>query len=367
MIQQTYWIISGRDVVRQYVKRCLVCFRHRAKACNQKMSDLPAARVIPTRPFQRCGVDFAGPFTLRRTIGGRSNQTCKSYVCVFVCFVTRAIHLELVSDLTSDSFMASFKRFIARRGLCSDIYSDCGTNFVGADTEIKRIYEFVQSADSGQRIQQFLSARSVKWHFNPPSSPHFGGLWESGVRVVKGHLRRVIGTTSLNFEEYATLLAQVESCVNSRPLAPLSCNPEDLSALTPGHFLIGAPLNALPEHDLTDIKLNRLSRWQHCQQLAQHFWRRWHNEYLHQLQQRHKWNSVSENLAVGTMVLMKDERLSPTEWKLGRILHTHPGPDGLVRVVTVKTSGGELKRPIVKLCPLPFDQPSSASSSSSFE
>ncbi|CAG7723225.1 unnamed protein product [Allacma fusca] len=167
--------------------------------------------------------------------------------------------------------MASLKRFIARRGLCSDIYSDCGTNFVGADREIWRIYEFVQSTDSGQRIQQFLSARSVTWHFNPPSSPHFGGLWESGVRVVKGHLRHAIGLTSLNFEDYATLLAQVESCVNSRPLDPLSCNPEDLSVLTPGNFLIGAPLNTLPEPDLTCTKLNRLSRCQHCQQLSQHF------------------------------------------------------------------------------------------------
>ncbi|CAG7824546.1 unnamed protein product, partial [Allacma fusca] len=164
------------------------------------------------------------------------------------------------------------------------------------------------------------------------------------------------GSTSLNFEEYATLLAQVESCVNSRPLSPLSCDPEDLSALTPGHFLIGAPLNALPEPDLTETKINRLSRWQLCQQLAQHFWKRWNQEYLHQLQQRNKWNLSSENLKVGTLVLLKDERLPPTEWKLGRIIQVHPGPDGLVRVVTLKTESGELKRPIVKLCPLPLEQ-----------
>ncbi|CAG7835706.1 unnamed protein product [Allacma fusca] len=165
------------------------------------------------------------------------------------------------------SFLASFKRFISRRGLCSDIYSDCGSNFVGADKEIRRIYEFVRSADSGQRIQHFLSARSVTWHYNPPASPHFGSLWESGVRVVKGHLRRLIGSTSLNFEEYATLLAQA-----------------------------------------------------------------------------------------GTLVLLKDERLPPTEGKLGRIVQVHPGPDGLVRVATLKTESGELKKPIVKLCPLPLEQ-----------
>ncbi|CAG7784714.1 unnamed protein product [Allacma fusca] len=211
----------------------------------------------------------------------------------------------------------------------------------------------IQFKGSSSSLQPIVSP----WHFNPPSTPHFGGLWESGVRVVKVNLKRVIGTTTLNFEEFATLLAQVESCVNSRPLSPSSSNPEDLTALTAGHFLIGAPLNSLPEPDLTDTKLSRLSRWQLCEQLSQHFWKRWHTEYLLQLQQRHKWNSSSENLKEGTLVLLKDERLPPTQWKLGRILQVHPGHDGLVRVVTIKTSTGEFKRPIVKLCPLPFEQP----------
>ncbi|CAG7820182.1 unnamed protein product [Allacma fusca] len=235
------------------------------------------------------------------------------------------------------------------------MFSDCGSNFVGADKELARDLEFLRAADNVQRVTRSLSSVGVTWHFNPPSSPHFGGLWESGVGVVKGHLKRVTGTTTLNFEELATVLAQVEACVNSRPLTPLSSDPEELSALTPGHFLIGGPLNAIPEPDLSEINISRLSRWQRCQQLAQEFWKRWHDDYLCTLQKRTKWSSTSANVKEGTLVLLKDERLPPMKWKLGRITATHPGKDELVRVVSVKTADGEFKRPIVKICPLPVD------------
>ncbi|CAG7637498.1 unnamed protein product, partial [Allacma fusca] len=111
------------------------------------------------------------------------------------------------------------------------------------------------------KVTSSLSSVSIRWHFNPPSAPHFGGIWEAGVKLVKNHMKRVIGTTTLNFEELTTVLAQIEACVNSRPISPLSTDPGDLSALTPGHFLIGQPLNSVPEPDLTELKITRLSRW----------------------------------------------------------------------------------------------------------
>ncbi|XP_071644259.1 uncharacterized protein [Temnothorax longispinosus] len=161
-----------------------------------------------------------------------------------------AVHLDVVSDYTTEAFLAAFRRFISRRGLCEELYSDCGTNFVGADRVLRKLFR-ASSAD-GRRLAHVAATESVKWHFNPPAAPHFGGLWEAAVKSTKFHLRRVIGETTLTFEEMSTFLAQVEACLNSRPLQVLSDDPDDMSALTPGHFLIGAPLLAVSEPSLID-------------------------------------------------------------------------------------------------------------------
>ncbi|KMQ82668.1 hypothetical protein RF55_22199, partial [Lasius niger] len=222
------------------------------------MGSLPRARVTPSRPFQHTGVDFAVPIWLR-TSKGRGHKAYKAFVSVFVCFSSRAVHLEVVSDYSADAFLAAFRRFVARRGVCQAIYSDCGTNFVGADSQLKALFREVN--DDAQRIIGRLADDGIRWHFNPPAAPHFGGLWEAAVKALKHHLRRVLGETKLTFEEMATFLAEVEACLNSRPLQALTDDPEDLDALTPGHFLIGAPLNAIPEPSLLDVPVNRLSRW----------------------------------------------------------------------------------------------------------
>jgi hypothetical protein len=151
-----------------------------------------------------------------------------------------------------------------------------------------------------------------------------------------------------------TLLTQIEACLNSRPLTPVSSDPDDLSALTSGHFLTGAPLNAVPEHDLLSLTTGRLKRWQLVQQLQQQFWRRWSNEYITRLQQRPKWLQQQQQPSVNDLVLVKDDRFPPQKWKLARIIKLHQGSDGLARVATLKTAEGEVTRPIVKLCLLPI-------------
>jgi len=202
------------------------------------------------------------------------------------------------------------------------------------------------------QFASYHADRGTTRHFNPPAAPHQGGLWEAGVKSVKFHLKRVIGAHVLTFEEFQTVLAQVEACLNSRPLCAMSCDPADVTALTPGHFLIGQPLTAVQEPDITHLKINRLSRWQLTQQMKQHFWKRWSGEYLSSLQQRFKWNAKRENLRIGDLVLVKDDQQPPMKWKMGRIIDTHPDHDNTVRVVSVKTSEGEYTRPVVKLCPL---------------
>lgn len=340
LVSQQFWILSPRRAIRHVLSKCLKCFRAKPSATTPFMGDLPSPRVNQVKPFQCVGVDFGGPYFV--TLGKRRGiKSEKAYICLFVCFATKAIHLELVSDLSSDAFLAALRRFISRRGRCTRIFSDCGTNFVGAARELS---QFIREATESEKIE---------WSFNPPSAPHFGGLWESGIKAVKTHLIRVVGNQILTYEEFYTVLVQIEAVLNSRPLCPLSSDPSDLSVLTPGHFLTLEPLTSFPDPDLTNLNISRLNRWQLVQRLHQDFWKRWHAEYLQTLQQRNKWAKDTKAIEPGMLVLIKNEQTPPLYWRLGRVVQTHPGHDGICRTATVKTTQGLLQRPVVKLCPLP--------------
>lgn len=283
------------------------------------MATLLTARTTPGRPFKRCGVDYMGPVGVASRTG-RAPIITKAYVCLFICFATRAIHLELVSDASTAQFMQALRRFIARRGPISDIWSDNGTNFVGANSYMQEIAKKQQKWAKGKVAQIF----NVKWDFIVPNAPSWGGLWESGVKSVKKHLLRVIGTQNLTFEEYATRLTQVEACVNSRPIAPLSDDPNDLNALTPGHFLIGENLITLKEPDcLIDEKSNYLKRWEMVQQLYQQIWKRWHEEYISSIMLRSKWKGEQRNLQTDDLVIIREDNLPPSKWQLGRVMENY--------------------------------------------
>ncbi|CAG7725597.1 unnamed protein product, partial [Allacma fusca] len=294
-LQKKYWIIRGKSLVRKLINQCKVCVLHKAETMSQVMGNLPQHRVTPSRPFSHVGIDYAGPVLLR-SWKGRKSKPLKAYIALFICCSTKAIHMELVSDMTSETFIQALHRFTARRGRPTHIYSDCGTNFIGANRELKEFLQFVKTQEHNDRVSRDLADKGIQWSFNPPGAPHMGGLWEAGVKSAKFHLRRCLGDTSLTFEEYCTLLCEVEACLNSRPLTPSSPDPTDLLPISPGHFLIGAPLEAIPEPDLCELKVSHLSRWQHVQQMSQHFWNRWSQEYLRQLQRRPKWNVEHPNL-----------------------------------------------------------------------
>lgn len=261
------------------------------------------------------------------------------------------MHLEVVSDYTAEAFLAALRRFTSRRGFCRYMYSDCGTNFVGADAQLRLF--FSASNSEQRRIADQLANDQIQWRFNPPSAPHFGGLWEAAAKSFKHHLRRVLGETTLTYEEMSTLLAQIEACLNSRPLQALTDDPHDLTALTPGHFLIGTALNAVPEPSLLDAPTNRLSRWQLLPRMRDHFWNRWSREYLHSLLQRPKWWASNEQIQVGRLCLLRNEATPPTRWPLARITRVHPGEDGRIRVVIARTASSELVRPLAKIILLP--------------
>lgn len=347
-----YWIMSGKNIIRWTIHKCVTCFRYTATSSQQLMGDLPEPRVTMARPFKNSGVDFAGPLTIKFSVG-RGSRTTKAYVALFICFSTKAIHLDAVSDLSTSAFLAAFRRFCGRRGICTNIYSDCGTNFVGASKKLQNGGNEWAKHLNGE-MRDTLSTAGTQWHFIPPGSPHFGGLWEAGVKSMKHHFKR-ISNHNLTFEELSTILCQIESCLNSRPLYPMSNDPDDIMALTPGHFLIGEPLLAVPEGNLMETPVHQLHKWRKLQGIYQEFWKHWNAEYLTRLQQRPKWKKEIKNVEPGNLVLIRDEQLPPSKWLLGRIMETQPGRDGFTRVVTIKTKNTILKRPITKVCPLPID------------
>lgn len=352
-LRRSCWILRARKTIRSVIDKCVICQRVRGQTATQLMADLPAVRVTRKRPFLHTGVDFCGPFRIRLS-KIRGSKIYKGYVALFVCMTIKAVHLEPVRDLSSESFLMAFQRLVSRRGICTDLYSDCGTNFVGAKKLLDADERAYIKSLHESLVNQFAN-QGVTFHFNPPAAPSFGGLWESNVRRVKHHLKRIIGDRAVTFEFLSTLLARIEAVLNSRPLTPASDDPNDFNFLTPGHFLIGEALTAIPEPCITSDPVQFANEYRTMLKQVQTFWNIWQKDYLQTLQTRPKWLNQMTNLKIGDVVLIKDTRLPPLKWLMGRIIETHPGADGLVRVCTIKTQMGIFKRPINKLAPLPIE------------
>ncbi|KAL1447478.1 hypothetical protein WDU94_008923, partial [Cyamophila willieti] len=350
IIRKKYWIIGGRDIVRQQVMKCVVCFKNNPSNVNPIMADLPPCRVQESKAFLHCGVDYAGPFnvTISRHRGVKSQ---KAYLCLFICMTTKALHLELASSLTTESFLSCLRRIIARRGTVKVLYCDQGTNFVGASNMLSDIYKFLDSKPFKDAFENELLNQRIEFRFNPPASPHFGGLWESNVRRVKTHLYKVIGSQILSYEELYTIFTEIELICNTKPLCSIDSDASAPQALTPAHFLMQQPAESLLCAGEVPLPLSQ--RFKLVSQLVQSFWKRFSNEYLSQLQERAKWLKDDMQLKPGLLVLIKSDNSPVLSWPLGRILEVYPGQDGIVRVARVQTKGGELRRPAVKLCPLP--------------
>lgn len=347
-----FHIIGKRKAIRDVNRQCVCCKRVAAKPLNQKMGNLPKERITPDRPFSNVGIDYAGPFYVKYGYV-RKPTVVKAYACIFVSLSVKAVHIELVTSLTTEAFIACLRRFVARRGKPVLIMSDNGTNFVGAKRELHELSQFLHSQETNNKISRFCSIDNIQWRFIPERAPHFGGIWEAAVKSAKYHLKRVVGDHKLTFEELSTVMAQVEACLNSRPIAPLPLEGETIEPLTPGHFLIGGSLLAIPDHSESYHSIPLLKRWHLVQSIVRHVWQRWSSEYLTTLSKVTKWHYSSNNLKLGDIVLVKEDALiTPTKWPLAKVIQVHPGADGHVRVVTVKTSNGTYKRPVTKIVPL---------------
>ena len=318
-----------------------MCRKMYSSPMCQKMANLPPERCLPDHPpFTNTGVDLFGPLHVKL---GRSDV--KRYGCVYTCFTTRAIHLEVLNSLEADSFINGFLRFISRRGRPSKIWSDNGTNLVGAQSELSRGLRQLDRKSVIAAARQ----KMVEWSFNPPLASHQGGVWERQIRTIRRILVALINTSARMSDEILhTTLCCVEAIVNSRPITKCSSDICDDSPLSPNHLLLMKSDSTLPWGDCHDGDTYR-KRWRQVQHLSDQFWRRWLKEYLPELQKRHKWQQVLYDLKVGDLVLVMDEGSPRGAWPLGLVTATNRGRDGLVRSAKIKTKSTVMTRPITKL------------------
>jgi hypothetical protein len=343
-LRTKYWVIGARNVIRGIISNCFVCRRWRSPAVEQQMADLPECRAAcDGAPFSHTGIDVFGPFMVKQ---GRARV--KRYGCVFTCMTMRAVHLEVLHSLDTDSLINALIRFIARRGCPKHIYCDNGTNLVGAERQLRKSLQAIDS----NKVGNFLQSRDVQWNFIPPAASHMGGSWERMIGTVKKVLAPLLIEQVLTDESLLTLLAMVEDIVNGRPITSVSTDPDDLQALTPNDLLRPPSSNfSLPEFDAASAR----RRWRQVQHMADAFWKRWLKEYFPKLKARQKWTKQTVNLKVDDVVLIV-ENCRRSDWPIGRILEVFPSADGLVRKVRVQTRASSLVRPVTKLCLLEASQ-----------
>ncbi|GFX10135.1 integrase catalytic domain-containing protein [Trichonephila clavipes] len=296
-VRLRFWALGGRNLARKTVHTCVVCFKCKPIPSSQIMGNLPYERVNMAPPFSITGLDLGGPYfvTYKHQRKGVLN---KIYVCVCICFVTRAIHLEILSDLTSDAIIATLKRFMSRRGKCSKIFTDNATNFVGANSQLKVFYKTLNFPD--QNLAAYFTEEGIEWNFIPPRAPHMGGLWEAGIKSVKYHLKRALGRSRLTYEEFETVIIQVEGILNSRPLTPIS--------------------NDFDNFEIKPLAENNKGNSGSLE--------KWSTDYLNTLQQRGKWMIEKDNVMCGTMVIVKEDFTPVCNWLLGRVVEVYHGSDG---------------------------------------
>ncbi|XP_052445918.1 uncharacterized protein LOC127987587 [Carassius gibelio] len=343
-LRRTYWVLRGREAVRRHQHQCGECRKWKGQPEVPRMADLPLVRQQLFKPaFFSTGMDCFGPYIIKI---GRRNE--KRWGILFKCLTTRAVHIDLLMSIDSDSFLMALRRFIARRGKPNELLSDQGTNFKGGERELNESFAALH-----EELQVHLASQQIKFVFNPPGAPHFGGCWEREIRSIKVALKVTLGAQTVTEEVLRTVLTEIEGILNSKPLGYTSSDISDIDPITPNCFIIGRRDASLPQVVYQDSGVLSRRRWRHSQLLADHFWRHFIKYYLPSLQVRQKWKSEKRNLQIGDIVMIVDSQLPRALWPVGKITEVHPGADDRVSSATVQVEKRMYTRPVPRLVKLP--------------
>ncbi|XP_047674529.1 uncharacterized protein LOC125145500 [Tachysurus fulvidraco] len=332
-----YWVIGGSKVIANYIKQCVTCRRARRPTETQRMADLPINPTEPSPPFSYCGIDCFGPFHTKQ---GRKEQ--KRYGLIFTCLSSRAVHVEMLDDLTTDAFINALRCFIAICRAVREIRSDQGSNFVGAKNELSRALKEVDK----DRLTAYLAQKQCDFTMNVPDASHMGGIWERQIRTVRSVLSWVLSQSAGRLDDASlrTFFYEAMSIINSRPLSVNTLNdPKSLEPLTPNHLLtMKASVPLPPPGKFVAEDMYARKRWRRVQYLTEQFWCRWRREYLANITFRQRWHSPKRNVRIGDIVIVKEEEIPRNEWRLGRVFDVCKDEDGLVRKVTIQIGDRKL-------------------------
>ncbi|XP_055923206.1 uncharacterized protein LOC129953772 [Eupeodes corollae] len=345
-LRRKFWIVRGRQLVKSVIQKCEVCKRLLASPGSEPIAPLPRERMLTSKPFEMTGIDYAGPLYIKNPTDNGSPS--KTYILLLTCGAIRAVHLELVTDLTTECCVLALRRFFARRGKPRIIYSDNAKTFKCASKELKVLNDIVGS----ELVQGFANNEGIRWKFIAERAAWWGGFWERLVRSVKVVLKLTIGRAVLNFEELRTLLVEVESVINARPLTYISDDPKDISPLTPSHFLTGFHFSLdtldMPRFDEGKTSHNLRVKWDARLKTLRAFWKRWKLEYLQQLRSLHQYKiGGSTKIQTNDVVILHDSSVSKLFWKLAVVEEVYPGRDGKIRACIIRLADvTRLRRPV---------------------
>ena len=344
-----YYIVGCTAAVSSCIFNCVVCRKFRGKTQYQKMGDLPEERMQPSPPFLYTGFDCFGPFTVK---DGRKEY--KRYGLIFTCMSSRAVHIEILDDLSTDAFLNGLRCFIALRGNVRQLRSDRGSNFIGAKNELSKL---MNELDQG-KLKTFLQTHGCDFVQHIPHSSHMGGVWERQIRSIRNILMVLLKNAAgrVNSSTLRTFFYEVMSIINSRPLSVENLtDPLGPEPITPNHLLtmktdvISHPPGIFLREDLYGRRC-----WRKVQYLAERFWSQWQKEYLLNLQHRQKWNQRRRDFQVGDIVIVKEDNPIRSHWKLARVIEVFPSQDNIVRKVKLLIAdskltdkGSRIKKPTI--------------------
>ena len=321
---------------------------------SQPTPDLPRIRVSEEPPFTHTCVDFAGPLYPTTKTNG---VVIKAFVCLFTCASTRAVHLELTRELSTSLFLQTFRRFVSRRGMPATLISDNAKTFQAASKQIRTIVR-------SEEVQSYITNNRIEWKFIIEKAPWWGGFWERLIQSVKKILRKIVGRSSLNYDELTTILTEIECIINSRPITYVYDDQESISyPLTPSHLINGRRITNMPNNQFFEVvstydSLTR--RLRHHRNLLRQFANQWKTEYLINLRETSRNNGKGDNsmdISIGDVVFVKNDKTKRSFWKIGIIQELITGQDGYTRAAVVKVpSGGRnpklLRRTLQHLVPI---------------
>lgn len=323
-IRERFWIVRGREAVKKSLRHCVVCQKVEGLPYRPpSLPDLPSYRVSEDPPFSNTGLDFAGPLYVKGLRNDESSTpkttSTKVWVLLLTCAATRAVHLELVRGLDVPTFLLAIRRFVSRRGLPAVFISDNAKTFKGAARELQKIVR-------SQEVLRYLAGNHVTWKFIVDLAPWWGGFWERMVKTMKLSLKKSIGRSTVTYDELATILTEIESIINARPITYLYDDQESVSyALSPSHLIYGRMITTMPNSshfEIVSTNTTLTRRAKHQRNVLRQLTKQWRQEYLLNLRENSiskKSTTVMSEIKQGDIVLLKSDSTAPNFWQLAKV------------------------------------------------